>query len=556
MAKSGDDQSGAAPAAQWPMTVPQPTAQHVSTIQSPPPPPPSFGTATFQATSGLAAPPLPGQTPASAARSATDGPIGAQTAAAALQGQPPDDGGEQLEDPIDVATRIAPPWLFSSVIHMILLIVLGLWIAANLKKPQVELQVSMIYADNLGDQLLDDTVSLTTPIPEPKVKQTEIAISELPEVADPFVAPPIAEFNPGAITGGVKSEIKPRAIGKALSGRQPGRKRELLGKFGGTAATETAVTNALLWLKRNQRPDGSWALSGPYKDGASNENPIAATAMALLAFQGAGHTHLEGEHKEVVERGWNYLIKQLNGDGLFQGDLPEGQTIYSHGQATIAICELYGMTGDERYLAAADRAVQYCVRIQSAEGGWRYIPGSGSDMSVTGWVVMALQSARMAGLKVPQQTLERVSTFIDSVSLQDGTRYVYQPGHAIFGPAMTAEALLCRQYLGWQRNDPRLKKGVEFLLENPIGKDAQNVYYWYYATQVLHHMEGEAWEKWNNVMREYLPQTQLKSGGEAGSWDPGADTWGSSGGRLYVTCLSTYMLEVYYRHLPIYTKVF
>jgi hypothetical protein len=69
-------------------------------------------------------------------------------------------------------------------------------------------------------------------------------------------------------------------------------------------------------------------------------------------------------------------------------------------------------------------------------------------------------------------------------------------------------------------------------------------------------MEGEAWEKWNNVMREYLPQTQLKSGGEAGSWDPGADTWGSSGGRLYVTCLSTYMLEVYYRHLPIYTKVF
>ena len=28
--------------------------------------------------------------------------------------------------------------------------------------------------------------------------------------------------------------------------------------------------------------------------------------------------------------------------------------------------------------------------------------------------------------------------------------------------------------------------------------------------------------------------------------------WGQFGGRLYVTCLSTYILEVYYRHLPLY----
>ncbi len=227
--------------------------------------------------------------------------------------------------------------------------------------------------------------------------------------------------------------------------------------------------------------------------------------MALLAFQGAGNTHLEGDHKEVIQLGWSFLLKQQNGEGLFSGDIPSSHLIYSHAQATIALCELYGMTHDDRLRPLADRAAKYCVRIQTPEGGWRYTPGNGNDMSVTGWVVMALQSAKMAGLEVPPQTLEKTTTFIDSVSLNDGTRYVYQPGQPLRDPTMTAEALLCRQYLGWSRDDERLNRGVEYLLENLIGKGEPNVYYWYYATQVVHHMEGEPWQKWNAVMRAISP---------------------------------------------------
>jgi hypothetical protein len=78
------------------------------------------------------------------------------------------------------------------------------------------------------------------------------------------------------------------------------------------------------------------------------------------------------------------------------------------------------------------------------------------------------------------------------------------------------------------------------------------VYYWYYATQVCHHLEGRHWRAWNDVMRTVLPAHQEQDGKERGSWDPDGDAWGNSGGRLYVTCLSIYMLEVYYRHLPIY----
>ena len=122
---------------------------------------------------------------------------------------------------------------------------------------------------------------------------------------------------------------------------------------------------------------------------------------------------------------------------------------------------------------------------------------------------------------------------------------------------MTAEALLCRQYLGWKRDDGRLRDGVELIRANPINYRDMNVYYWYYATQVLHHMEGDAWEEWNAHMRTVVPEKQTKTGKERGSWSPVGDRWGDRyAGRLYTTCLSIYLLEVYYRHLPIYSPVF
>jgi hypothetical protein len=108
--------------------------------------------------------------------------------------------------------------------------------------------------------------------------------------------------------------------------------------------------------------------------------------------------------------------------------------------------------------------------------------------------------------------------------------------------------------LGWPRDDPRLGAGVEYLVANLPEWNDRNVYYWYYATQVLHHMEGKPWQAWNEEMRKILPEHQITRGRERGSWDPRGDRWGDAGGRLYVTCLSIYTLEVYYRHLPLYRK--
>ena len=241
-----------------------------------------------------------------------------------------------------------------------------------------------------------------------------------------------------------------------------------------------------------------------------------------------------------------------------QGGAYSNQRLYSQAQATIAICELYGMTRDPEFRRPAQRAINYCVSIQDddgrfPDGGWRYDENYDSDMSVTGWFVMALQSARMAGLDVPSDTLRRVEDFLDAIT-DDGSHYSYV-ARQFAKPSMTAEALLCRQYLGWSRDDPRLAKGVEYIKQNPIDWLEPNTYYWYYATQVMHHMEGDEWFEWNQVMKKQITRMQVKGGREAGSWPIDGDTWARGGGRLYQTCMCAFMLEVYYRHLPIYAEL-
>ena len=115
--------------------------------------------------------------------------------------------------------------------------------------------------------------------------------------------------------------------------------------------------------------------------------------MALLAFQGAGHTHKNGKYKEQVNRGWRVLLKMQDKDGNFYHGDEDGHRLYSQAQAMIAVCEIYGMTKDSMFREPAQKAVDYAVKIQAQEGGWRYRPGQDSDTSVTGWFVMGLQSA-------------------------------------------------------------------------------------------------------------------------------------------------------------------
>ncbi|MCR9297028.1 MAG: hypothetical protein NXI32_30365, partial [bacterium] len=339
--------------------------------------------------------------------------------------------------------------------------------------------------------------------------------------------------------------------------------------------TELAIERGLAFLAKHQRQDGSWRLQD-FDTQVLMTSDTAATGLALLAFQGAGYTHKEFKYAEVCEKAIQFLRERqlANGDLYIRQNPASDQNawLYSHAIAAIAMCEAYGMTQDPELRQPAQRSIDFIVASQDPlRGGWRYRPGSGSDTSVSGWFMMALKSAQLAGLAVPPETFERLSSFLDLSQATDGRDYLYrynpyaadtpQQRHGLQPTAvMTSVGLLMRLYMGWQRDRAEMIQGADYLLgQLPEHGTEQNsrrdTYYWYYATQVMFHMGGETWRRWHDRLYPLLIEHQVTEGENEGSWEPFAptpDLWARYGGRLYVTTMNLLSLEVTYRHLPLY----
>jgi hypothetical protein len=255
-----------------------------------------------------------------------------------------------------------------------------------------------------------------------------------------------------------------------------------------------------------------------------------------------------------VAKGLRWLVQQQKNDGDLRGNSQGNSGMYAHGQCAIVLCEAYALSHDEALKEPAQKAIDFIVNAQHSGGGWRYEPGQAGDTSVVGWQLMALQSARYAKLHVPNEALENANHYLDTVSSQQQSRYSYQRGS---GPThiMTAEALLCRIYLGWQKDEPGLGEGVRWLVDSHLPRASEpNIYYWYYATQTMKQYGGKEWDRWNLKMRDVLVSSQHPSGKNAGSWSP-EGPHASAGGRLYMTSLAVLTLEIYYRHLPVFDRV-
>ena len=330
--------------------------------------------------------------------------------------------------------------------------------------------------------------------------------------------------------------------------RAGGNRRKGL-KTGGGEGTEIAVERGLDFFARLQFPDGHWSLHelppGVKLDNAAlgqMQSDTAATGLVLLTYLGGGYTHLDDKHRTVVRKGVDWLIRRQkpNGD-LFNGGTKYAW-FYSHGIAAIALCEAYGMTQDPELREPARKAIDFIVKSQNpTRGGWRYDVdadtgrASETDTSVTGWQLMALKSAQMAGLEVPAETFRKIDAWLGYAAAPDvAGRYVYNP-FARPTPeqqqgrepslAMTAEALLMRMYLGHKRQDPQLIECAEYLKANlpDIGtseRPLRDCYYWYYATQAMFQMQGRYWTAWNERLRPLLQRSQVPSGQLAGSWHP------------------------------------
>lgn len=477
-------------------------------------------------------------------------PAAPNAESASQQGSPSELAGTDEEDTNDTVVQSAPSWLLSLVVHLIVLLILALITLPKgngFSKLVLDFGISTQEAEDVAElDLSTPMFTETVDAPEDALDDTLVEM-EIPDVFDTVQPAELEAIQPD-IMGSQEVKIdKPMFAGRTGAMRQA-----LMAMFGATEETQEAVKLGLAWLKRQQHRTGYWSLRGPYSNGAFAENKPAATAMALLAFAGDGNTHLSGPYRVEVEKGLKYLIGQQDRGGFMAGEARGNEKSYAQAQATIALCELYGMTKDSWLRAYAQRAIDYAMNAQHSAGGWRYRPNEPGDTSVTGWYVMAIQSAMAAGLEVNVGQVNMISNYLDSASVYNGAAYAYQPGRADATPAMTAEGLLCRQYLGWKRDNTILLDGINLLrTDGPFSIKDQNVYYWYYATQVFHHFGGGPWREWNDEMKVKLPALQIKEGNERGSWAPQADRW-SIGGRLYTTCLSIYCLEVYYRHMPLY----
>jgi len=153
-------------------------------------------------------------------------------------------------------------------------------------------------------------------------------------------------------------------------------------------ATKQATARALEWLAHKQNTNGSWSTSRFPQN-------TAVTAFALLAFMSQGHLPNQGMYGPEVAKGSRFLIASARPDGYLVG--AHGGNMYCHAMATLALAELWGMTGDDEIKPVLKKAVELIIRCQNHEGGWRYEPvPSGADISVTIMQVMALRGAKDA----------------------------------------------------------------------------------------------------------------------------------------------------------------
>ncbi|NUN50947.1 MAG: terpene cyclase/mutase family protein [Candidatus Brocadiae bacterium] len=356
---------------------------------------------------------------------------------------------------------------------------------------------------------------------------------------------------------------------------------------GTTAATENAVTYGLRWLARHQGTDGAWSADGFHHQckgttcthSGYKEYDAGVTGLSLLAFLGAGYTHLSKEsytdevtgkkirYGDVVKSACKWLIEHQDAEGCFGGRSGH-KYMYNHSIAALAMTEAFGLTNASLFREPAQRGIDFLAAAQMPYKAWRYSKNApDNDTSVTGWCVMAMKSAEMAGLQVSRSSYDGAKNWVSEVTDEQyyRTGYTAKNTGKVVVPgknddwdnhdAMTAVGMLCRIFIEKNEKDPALVGGARLLVADLPQYSGKKVdyYYWYYGSLALFQLDGpkgQFWNGWNTAMVNALvPNQKAKAGGcQYGSWDADVDRWGFEGGRVYSTALNVLTLEVYYRY--------
>ena len=471
--------------------------------------------------------------------------------------------------------RRAPWFALSIALHALLGLILWLCLAANPSAAGRHVEIGLApepedtaiveerepEAPDTAD--FDDPLDRPLPVPEPSESEPDLAAEELEPIPEPAPAPPAFETPLGALTSdGTLGASRLSGIGMAdldgLAGHRAGGRAALRQR--GDGRTADAIERGLEWLTRHQNDDGRWDGDGFYRhdpDGTPKDGTGAAThdvgltGLALLALLGDGNTLRAGPYREHVRKGVRWLVHQQSPNGRIG---PEGDRhyIYDHAIATFALCEAYGLSQARILRDEAQAAVRYVELHRHPYGVWRYEKRSKQgDLSVVGWCLLALKSARDFELEVNQTALDNAAVFLDSVTDDDSGRHGYTQPRNGHGEAMTAVGIWSRLILGQQQSHRHLlalaARRLTKALPNWNAGSNRDFYAWYYGSYALYQLGGSAWSRWSRALEEAVVLTQRGDGRFRGSWDP-ESRWGDYGGRVYSTAMLTMTLEAHYRY--------
>ncbi len=308
-----------------------------------------------------------------------------------------------------------------------------------------------------------------------------------------------------------------------------------------TEELKEAVERGFNYLKVQQNSDGSFG-RGRYG------RHVGITALCALAFMSDGNLPGRGIYGKEVELALQFVLDHATDAGLLAAETSHGP-MYGHGFATLFLGEIYGMNPqDKRVRDALVKAVDIIVGTQNAQGGWRYNPVPyDADISVTICQIMALRSARNAGIKVPKLTIDRAVQYVRECQNADGGfRYMKQTGGSAW--PRTAAGVASLFYAGIYEDDS-IDRGLDYLMRNALpgrpSTGAAHYYYGhYYAVQAMYLAGGDHWRKWWPAVREAFIERQAANGGYLDHYAGGA----------YSTAMSLIILQMPKRYLPIFQK--
>ena len=299
-----------------------------------------------------------------------------------------------------------------------------------------------------------------------------------------------------------------------------------------------SVESGLKYLASTQTEDGSFGSTRYGKN-------VGISSLACLAFMADGHVPGRGKYGDVVEKGLKFVLDSASETGLISADVSHGP-MYGHGFATLFLGEIYGMTGDKRVRETLVKAVRLIVNSQNDEGGWRYRPEpADADVSVTICQVMALRSAREAGLSVPKETIDRAVKYVRQCQNSDGGfKYMLSSGGSAFPRSAAGVAAL---YYAGVYQDDALQKGLEYVMlyRHQMNNYAVGHFYYghYYAVQATYLAGGQYWKQWFPAIRRELLLRQDSEG-----------KWADAHGESYGTAMALIILQMPQRYLPIFQR--